>query len=39
LIFLSGELSYFLFSFFVEVGLFNCNPVPRGTRNHPHEAL
>jgi len=19
--------------------LFNCNPVPRGIRNHPHEAL
>ena len=30
------------FSFFVETGLvncINCNPVPRGTRNHPHEAL
>jgi hypothetical protein len=27
---------------FVEAGLLNCincNPVPRGTRNHPHEAL
>jgi len=32
----------FLVSFLVEAGLFdciNCNPVPRGTRNHPHEAL
>ncbi|PYV72563.1 MAG: hypothetical protein DMG96_25815 [Acidobacteria bacterium] len=38
MIFLSVELSYFLFSFFVEVGLlncFNCNPVPHGTGNHP----
>src|SRR5207302_2273076 len=28
--------------FFVEVGFLNCincNPVPRGTRNHPHKAL
>ena len=41
LIFLSVELSYCLFSFFVEAGLLNCincNPVPRGTRNHPDEA-
>jgi len=41
-IFLSVELSFFLFSFFVEAGLLNCinrNPVPRGTRNHSHEAL
>jgi site-specific DNA-methyltransferase (adenine-specific) len=33
---------YLLLSFFVEAGLLNCincNPVPRGTRNHPHEAL
>jgi len=32
----------FFGSFFVEVGLFSCiscNPVPRRTRNHPHEAL
>src|SRR6266849_6530225 len=32
----------FFFIFFVEVGLLNCincNPVPRGARNHPHEAL
>src|SRR5947208_3721114 len=30
-------LSYILFSFCVEAGLLNCincNPVPRGTRNH-----
>jgi hypothetical protein len=29
------------FNFFVEAGLLNCincNPIPRGTRNHPHEA-
>ncbi|PYJ16183.1 MAG: hypothetical protein DME96_10800 [Verrucomicrobia bacterium] len=35
-------MQFFIFIFFVEVGLlncFNCNPVPRGTRNHPHEAL
>ena len=41
LIFLSVELSYCLFPFFVETGLLkwiNCNPVPRGTRNHPDEA-
>jgi len=28
--------------FELEIGLLNCinrNPVPRGTRNHPHEAL
>jgi hypothetical protein len=32
----------FLFLFFVEAGLlivFNCNPVPRRTRNHPREGL
>jgi hypothetical protein len=28
-----------LYSFLVEVGLFNCNAVPHGTRNHLHEAL
>ena len=42
MIFLMVELSYFLFFFFVEVGLLNCingNPVLRGTGNHPHEAL
>src|SRR6266478_8143882 len=42
LTFLNTELSYFFFSFSVEVGLLNCinsNPVPRGTRNHPHDAL
>ena len=40
--FLKCRVVIFLFSFFVEVGLLNCincNPVPRGTRNHPHEAL
>jgi hypothetical protein len=33
---------FFVFIFLVEAGLLNCincNPVPRGTRNHPHEAL
>jgi hypothetical protein len=41
LIFLSVELSLFLFLLFVEAGLLNCincNPVPRGTTNHPDEA-
>ena len=36
-----GVVIFFVF-IFVEVGLLNCincNPVPRGTRNHPHEAL
>ena len=40
LILLSVELSYFVF--LVVVGLLNCincNPVPRGTKNHSHEAL
>jgi hypothetical protein len=35
LIFLSAELSYFLFSLFVEAELLNCmncNPVPRGSQ-------
>src|SRR5205823_467888 len=33
---------YFVFIFLLRIGLLNCikcNPVPRGTRNHPHEAL
>src|SRR5436189_4640843 len=37
-----GFVIFFVFIFFVKVGLLNCtnrNPVPRGTRNHPHEAL
>ena len=37
-----GVVIFFVFIFFVKVGLLNCtnrNPVPRGTRNHPHEAL
>ena len=36
------NLDFMFVSFFVEVELLNCincNPVPRGTRNHPHEAL
>jgi hypothetical protein len=37
--FLNVEVSYFLFLFFVEAGLLNCNPVLRGARNHPHKAL
>src|SRR5206468_10362858 len=35
-------ISLALVIFEVEAGLLNCincNPVPRGTRNHPHEAL
>src|SRR5438128_600221 len=43
LVFLSRKLSHCSFSCFEgEVGLLNCsdfNPVPRGTRNHLHEAL
>ena len=32
--------AYLFFRFgFVQVELFNCNPVPRGTRNHVNEAL
>jgi len=38
LILLSREFSYFPFTFFVEVGLFNGNPVPRGTRSRPRKA-
>ena len=40
--FLKCRVVIFFVFIFVEVGLLNCincNPVPRGTRNHPHEAL
>ena len=40
--FLKCRVVIFFVFFFVGVGLLNCincNPVPRGTRNHPHEAL
>ena len=31
------ELNVFADTFLVEVGLFNCNPVLRGARNHLHQ--
>ena len=40
--FLKRRVVIFFVFIFVEVGLLNCincNPVPHGTRNHPHEAL
>jgi len=40
--FLKSRVVIFFIFFFVEAELLNCincNPVPRGTWNHPHEAL